>query len=296
MNTNPIFQVLVVSNTTLLEAGNDITDLAAGQLGILDAETNLAVTGATLPDKFYLALGTQDINGNQDILKSAGQYIPKALINRVESMPSVTGVDQTITIDLTNFDPQYAGSYVLHFEFRSGQTMNLNGFQNPTKTFTVDVPYGDGSGSYLLADFVDLIAAEINNDDEGLLTAVNLGDVAVGITVGHESKSGTLAGVNPRYDFLRQYNCTLGLKGDFEEGIMDIAVIYTEPVYEEGSGYDIQRLEYVAAGWGETGIYRDSQLNGLFQNSGFSPLAVAATMYWQMWLNWRCAAGGCFGG
>jgi len=293
MNTNPIFQALVVSYADLLGAGQTLSDLNTGQLGIFDAETNLSVTGSTLPDKFYLAVGAIDGNGNQEVKKSAGQYIPKTLINRIDSMAPVGADDQTFYIDLTSFDPQYGGSYVLHFEFMSGQTMSLNGFQNPSKTFTVDVP-SNGSGSYALADFCDLVAAEINNDDEAILTASNTGDVAVTVVVGSETLQASLAGINPRYSFIRQFTCTLGLKGDFETDIANITVTVTPPVFEEGSGYDIQRHEYVAAGWGETGIYRDSQLNGLFRNSGFTPDADANTSYWQMWMNWnfRSTSGG----
>lgn len=280
MKNNPVFQVLVVSNPTLLAAANGVGDLAVGQLGIFDAKTHLSLDDqAALPSKFYFAAGLPNQQGTLgDIRKSAGEYIEKALLHNVYSQNYVAPVSQVISLDLTNFTPKYATDYVLRFAFMSGQSMTINGYQNPVKTFVVTTP-SNGTGTFTLATFTDLVIAAINNDPELLLVAAEGSPNVINITVGAEDKEYVINGINKRYDFLRQFKVTCGLSEGFEtDGTY--TVTSTGPVYEEGSGYDIQQLEYVAGGWiGNPGIYRDSNLNGILA-APIMTYAIAGTNYW----------------
>lgn len=283
MKTNPIFQVLVVSNATLKAASNHINDLAAGQLGVYNADTNETFTDMTaIPDRFYFALGTTDANGNQDVKKSAGEVIRKHLVNMITSKAYVAPLAQTTGIDLTAVTPEAETEYVIRMEFMSGATLQRDGFTKPVKSFTLST----GATAPDRADFIDAWVEEINKDPEGVVIASNDSDIHLILTFGSEAKVNSLAGINPNYTYLRQFAVTTSLKEGFEGAGAVITV--NELVYEQGSGYDIQREEYVAAGWsGNPGLYRDSELNGIFQSAGFVPLAVAGTNYWVMRWNYE---------
>jgi hypothetical protein len=86
----------------------------------------------------------------------------------------------------------------------------------------------------------------------------------------------TFCDINLNYFFPRQTDAALvGLIGF--EGNSTIAVV-TEMVYEEGSGYDVKQLEYVAGGWnGKTGPYRVFS-DGLAQ-TGFQYFADQSAKY-----------------
>lgn len=283
MKTNPIFQVLVVSNATLKAASGAIDSLATGQLGVFNADTNLTFTNMTaIPDRFYFAVGAVDADGNQDIKKSAGEAIRKHLIQMITSKAYVAGEAQATEIDLTNVTPEADTDYVIRMEFMSGATLQRDGYTKPVKSFTIST----GLTAPALADFIDAFVEEINKDPEGVVTASNVTDTTLRLVFAEESKVNALAGINPNYTYLRQFAVTTSLKEGFEGAGAVITV--TEPIYEQGSGYDIQREEYVAAGWsGNPGLYRDSELNGIFQSAGFAPLAVAGTHYWVMRWNYK---------
>ena len=78
MKTNPINQVLVVTNPAILAAGGAISTLSPGQLGIFNYDTGLSIaTFATLPAKFYLAVGEGTGNVLSDVRKSSGECLRK---------------------------------------------------------------------------------------------------------------------------------------------------------------------------------------------------------------------------
>ena len=297
MKNNPVFQVLVVTNPTILAAANEVTDLAVGQLGVFNAANNQSVAlNAAMPDKWYLAVGIDDkgTGALADINKSAGEFIETALLNRVDSAAYTPSANQVISLDLSAFVPQYATDYVVRLELQSGQTMNLNGFMNPIKTFVYSTP-SNGTGDYTLATFVTNLVAAINTQaaDEGLIVAADAGSSVVTLTIGAEDKELTINGINKRYDLLRQLSAKWGLSGGFEtDGV--VTVTSTGPTYEQGSGYDIQQMEYVAGGWiGNPGVYRESELNGVLQ----APIvirSVAGSNYWTMRFNYnrRYTSGG----
>lgn len=284
MKNNPIFQVLVATSPTLLVAGGKPETLAVGQLGIFNADTNLSVTAA-LPDRFYLAVGIGDELGNLvDIRRSAQQEIKKGFINRIDSAKAVAPSDQVIELDFTNFSPQFDTNHTIRFNLLSGQTMNLSGFKLPIKSFTIYTPCagGDCVGDYDLADFCDLVVAEINNDDEQLLTATTDGS-SVTVTVHSVPKSPSIHGINPLYSFLRQFTVTVSLSNGFEGG--GHVITNTPAVFAKGSGYDLAKDEYFAGGWsGKPGIYRISELNDLF-GSDIQFLTDPKKNYWIMTIN-----------
>ena len=282
MKNNPVFQVLVVSNTSALAAGGKLEELAVGQLGLFNADTNLAVDpNGAFPDKFYFAVGIPNAAGTLgDIRKSTGEYIRKSKINTAYSQLPVAAASQVHTIALAGFVPAANKDYVFRLTFMSANTMYMQGFNHPVKSFVVST----GTVAPNLATFQDLIVAEVNKDVEGLVVA-SKNSTNVIFTIGAEDKTATLGGLNPKYAFLRQFKTTLSIGGDFEIG--QYTVTTTGPVYEQGSGYDIAQMEYIAGGWnGDPGIYRTGEINGLI---GFNTpiFAVAGTKYWTLRLNYE---------
>ena len=198
MKNNPIFQVLVVSNTTFLAAGNGLDQLAAGQIGVFNAETNLSFDPAgTVPDKFYFAVG----HATDGVRKSAGEYIRRAAVVRAEGQPPAAFTAHVCNITMTSFVPDNDTSYTIRVSISSGKAMQMFGFNNAMKSFTILT----GSTAPTLTAFIDLLVAAINADPEGILTASNVGGTVLRITAGKEAKENTVGGINPHYSYLRDY-------------------------------------------------------------------------------------------
>lgn len=282
MKNNPVFQVLVVSQATAAAPGALLEALTVGQLGIFNADTNLAVTpSAPFPDKFYFAVGIPNASGTLgDVRKSAGEYIKKALINTVYSQDAKAGVNGVTTLTLTGFVPASNKDYVIRFTFMNADTMQMQGFNHPTKTFVISTK----EVAPTLSVFQDLIVAEVNKDPEALVLAAKVG-TTVTFTVKGEDKVTTLAGLNPKYHYLRQFVVKTAIGGDFVPSNYTLTVV--DPIYEQGSGYDIAQQEYIAGGWnGNSGIYRESDLTS-FIGYGTDIFSVAGTYYWTMRLNYE---------
>lgn len=283
MKNNPIFQVLVVSNTTFLATGNGLNALGVGQIGAFNAETNVSFDPAgTIPDKFYLAVG----HATDGIRKSAGEYIRRAAVTRAEGQAPVDFSAHVCNVAFSGFTPDDQTSYTVRVSLNSGKAMQMFGYDNPQKSFTILT----GSVAPSLTAFIDLLVAEINADPEGILTASNVAGTTLRITAGQEAKETTVGGINPHYSYLRNYVIKVACTNGFSDQPSAFTIAYTPtegPAFEQGSGYDIQQLEYVAGGWnGRPGIYRDSELVGLFAAGNFVPLAVGASKYYQLWLEY----------
>lgn len=284
MKNNDVFQVLVVSNTSGLASGNDVGSLAVGQLGVFDAETNKSVDiAAGTPLKAYIAVGLPNADGALgDIRKSAGEYINTKLINTITVQDCIPTEQEVLSLDLTGYTPLKESDYVIRFNFMNEHTMTMQGFNHPAKSFVIST----GAVAPTLKELVDAIVAEVNKDEEKAVVAANSADVAVLFTIGKEDKVPTLAGLNPKYHYLRPLKAKLSVDGAFT---LDDYTITTanEIVYGEGSGYDIMQEEYLAGGFnGDPGIYRDSNVTGLI---GYATLTFAdvTKLYWVIRLNYE---------
>ena len=283
MKNNPIFQVLVVSNTGICTTGYGLDQLAVGQLGLFNADTNLAIDpNGAFPDKVYWAVGIANAAGTLgDIRKSAGEYIKKGKINTAFSQASVTEAAQVTTIDFTGFVPVKDKDYSFRFNFMNNDSMYMHGFDHPTKPFVVST---DPNTAPTLANFIIDCAAEINKDTEKVITAVATATTLV-LTFAIDEKVDLLGGLNPKYRALRPYKVTVSVGGDFIPSNYSITTV--EPVYSQGLGYDIAQLEYLAGGWnGHPGIYRDSSLTGLIGHST-KIFADIAAKYWTVNFNYE---------
>lgn len=176
---NAVFQVLVTKgNLSPLAAGNPIDNLAVGQIGIFNKNTNLSIDGTNLADarEIFLAVGA-DTDGDtvmDDIQRSAGQVIQtqntKAYNVRCYSaaLPKI--------VEITGFTAKCETDYGIKIEVVNQLKYITNGFNQASKSFVIrtgcctqedctSCPEGDCN------EIAVKLAANINEDPEGLFKA-----------------------------------------------------------------------------------------------------------------------------
>lgn len=171
---NDVFQVLVTrDNQAVLAAGNTVSDLNPGQIGVFDANTHLSVT-ATAPREFYFALGIDRTgSGNlEDIKESAGQLIQRKGIFNYSFKPHSAG--QPMIVMVKDYKGECETDYAVKVEFRNSRIYRIQGFNQFSKTYAVrtsccDCASGCGSGD--ANELTNLLVAEINLDEDGLIIA-----------------------------------------------------------------------------------------------------------------------------
>jgi hypothetical protein len=295
--TNPIWQVLVTKgNLAPLAAGNPITSLAPGQVGVFNYHTGLSLgTASAAADcqDFFLAVGLNRSGAGggatlEDINKSAGQVIQAARVssygNRCYTAPA------SKIVDITDFTVKCNHEYLVKIEFRNQHIYSQYGYNQFTKTFQevsgccddacTDCATGDCNT--LALNFVN----DINLDPDQLVKADLLdytttpGTPVVvpvsGFAAWVAANAGKCLGIRLTSitENIRKY-CDINLQYYNPRGTQIIvsaldgflcnSTVTTsqELTYEEGAGYDIKWLEYEAGGWnGKPGPYRVSALTG----------------------------------
>lgn len=291
---NKVFQVLVASATPLKAAGNGVSSLAAGQIGIFNVDTGLSITAAVAKE-FYLAVGPAS---GKEVRFSAGQSINSALVKSVTIKSYVAPVASSFT--LGGFAAENDTDYALKLEFRDMQIYMRQGTNQFTKTYAVTTssnlaiePNQDLAWkmySELLLDESGLFTVTINDPVTPFVAFANKAayDVWVGnnaadapniIVTATALAETSNSGINPQYYFPRNTKIIPSLVDGFtEEATLTVT---SEGVAEQGSGYDLRQKEYVAGGWnGYPGVYRTSSHLG-FPYSDLSDAftAVEATNY-----------------
>jgi hypothetical protein len=96
-NDNNIYQVLV--GETIAAKDDALTSLSAGQLGVYDASTAVAIdsTNASTTKDIFLMLNP---NNSTNLIKSQGNRINVAKINSITKKAYTAGVSAKITITL----------------------------------------------------------------------------------------------------------------------------------------------------------------------------------------------------
>lgn len=302
---NKVFQVLVTTgNQAVAALDSKLDDLKAGQIGVFDASTNLAIDGTKPTKEFYFAVGI-DRNGDgvsDDMTFSAGQYIQKDNIRDYTYRPHTAGAPQIF--EITDFTANCETDYTIRFEFRNMQIYYRQGTVQFTKAFSVrtaccgcgtECPSGSsveltqklyhamkfdesgmfkveaitGPGGTVIAD-IDAFAADPANKDAtpGLRITVN------GLAVNK------FCNVNTKYYNPRQTVVIPSLVDGFN--CTGKITTTQQAVAEEGHGADIKQKEYHAGGWnGRPGIYRVSPVMGLAKD-GFEYFADQNVKYDQI--------------
>ena len=169
---NDVFQVLPVTSTTILPAGQAVDNLANGQLGIFNASTNLAITSIGTVKEFYFAVGNT-VNGVSDPRFSAGQLIQRRNVVGSTSEDYVAGSPMKITVG--NFKAECDTEYGVRVEFRNSRINRIQGYNQFSKAYMVTTPCCDdcaeGCGSMDANVLTQQFIASINADESGLVLA-----------------------------------------------------------------------------------------------------------------------------
>lgn len=325
-NNNAPYSVLVSSGDQgLLAPGGTIDTLAAGQLGVFDADTNLAVNAASTGVRnIYLAAG---IEAGKKVRKSVGQRIgvTSNLIEGYTLRCYNPGQDQIIRIeDITNA-AKCGTSYGIKIEFRSNTRVYQEvGAAQIAKTFVVKTPCCDDCSTDCPTADPNWIAyalvEEINKNSDNSLATAFLYESSLGIPTyaaidydtwvggGKIHTSGDYLGIQisispeaaidfcsipAQYYKLRGFKMHVSALGDFAcgEAAGDILVTITEAqplLHAEGKGIDLKNLEYGSLAYsGELAPegYRIGSVNPLPYNVTYQ--TVVAEDYMQLSLTYR---------
>lgn len=137
---NDVFQVLVTSgNQVVLAAGNQVSDLLAGQIGVFDANTQLSIdaTASPLPREIYLAVGINRSGGSafEDFRQSAGQLIQRGNITGYTFGPHSAG--RPMIVDITNLQGSCEKDYTVRIEQRNSKISRIQGQNQFSEAFSV---------------------------------------------------------------------------------------------------------------------------------------------------------------
>lgn len=174
---NDVFSVLVTAGAKALATkGSALTALTPGQIGIFDANTNLALDDTSFPgpSQIYLAVGVdKDADGiTDDVIKTSGNIqIPGVDTYELTCWSAA----QPKIVDITGFKAKCDTEYFLKVGIRSQAAYANYGYNYPFKTFAIKTsccetacggcPEGD------CTELAGLIVSAINGDKEKLFTA-----------------------------------------------------------------------------------------------------------------------------
>jgi len=293
MRNNDVPEILFPTNATLLGAGNTVSDLAVGQLGMFSEATGLSITEPT--ENFFLAVGL-DNDGDgvvDDVRKSAGRNIQPGNILYATRQDYVAPVDQVV--DITDIEVKCGDSFGIKIEARNEQIYNFQGTVQYRETFVAkadecdacaDNSCAEANVAKLVKDIV--LQAKLGKDpffkveaissagavltDEALQAIVDATEALedkstqekVGIRVtAIANKVQQFANVNLDYVQARQTQVFITAVGELTNKYT--ITENTALVYEQGSGYDVRELEFNSIGFreGNTGAYRIGAITGL---------------------------------
>ncbi len=169
---NKVFQILVTKgNAGLPAAGSSIDSLADGQIGLFNAETNLAVDAAAIPKEVYFAVGVHKDGALADVNYSAGQVIQLENLRDINVKNYKAG--KPYIFEISNFSNlQWDTEYAVKFEFRNMQVYMRQGYNMFAKTYVVKTDCGDPATSPTAKHLVEKFLEAFNADASGMFTAV----------------------------------------------------------------------------------------------------------------------------
>lgn len=280
-----VFQVLVPTAFAAAAAPPALASLPVGTLGMYSYPDNTPLDPATVAvgTPYYFAVGINNLKGQRDINKSAGTHInPKTTVD-VNKQVYVAPVQMVTNNTLQVI--QCGNEIGVKIEIRNQEAYRVNGYNQVVKNYLVptsectdcDATCEDVNCAAVLTSLVNLI----NSDPDGIVTASQTPptdcngttlDGKLILTVNAQALE-TFCSINLNYFSPRQTEIIVTPIDGFAP-----TVIATAMVYEQGSGYDVQQLEYEAGGWnGKPGPYR-TYADGLTRN-GFQYFAVVGTQY-----------------
>ena len=172
---NDVFQVLPVTNCTLLDPGYSVENLAVGQLGAFDADTMVSVNKFTSPQpkNIFFAVGKLSPNEEFDIRQSAGQFIQKQGVTGYTQKEYNAGSPMVVSIG--NYKAKADTEYGIRVEFRNAKINRIQGYNQFSKAYLVKTPCAEdcavGCDSTDANVLTQLFVDNINADIAGLIRA-----------------------------------------------------------------------------------------------------------------------------
>ena len=174
---NDVFHLLVTKgNQAVLAKDKKVTELAPGQIGVFNYDTNLSfdATVAAAPRNFYLAVGVDAGNGTTgDIMKSAGSHVQGKNIAFYSFRPYTPG--RPMKVLLKDYVANCETEYGVKLELRNQEIYRTQGYNQFTKTYTMKTSCCDGCEPTCPSGDANEITKQlyinINNDTSGLVKA-----------------------------------------------------------------------------------------------------------------------------
>ena len=174
---NDVFHLLVTKgNQAVLAKDKKVTELAPGQIGVFNYDTNLSfdATVATAPRNFYLAVGVDAGNGTTgDIMKSAGSHVQGKNIAFYSFRPYTPG--RPMKVLLKDYVANCETEYGVKLELRNQEIYRTQGYNQFTKTYMMKTSCCDGCEPTCPSGDANEITKQlfinISNDPSGLVKA-----------------------------------------------------------------------------------------------------------------------------
>ena len=286
-NANPVPAVLFPdAEQGVLAAGNGVEDLALGQVGVFDADTNESVDASAdpMPRRFYIAVGI-DADGDgvvDDIARSGGQAIQRGNVISYESHCYNGCVPQVIHLD--DIEVKCERDYIIKLGLIDAEAFINYGYRPVNKSFVVRTDCcnpcdEDECNEADCRAFAVSLKEAINADPEALFTvelfnpaSAGLEDTALtdeealALVDGEGNTVCPVVRITSNCGSIKDF-CGIPFNQTFPRGTAfevsfadwDCAIPSTETIqdlaYEEYAGYDAKTQEFWAQGV-EVGPYR----------------------------------------
>lgn len=174
---NDVFQILVTKgNQAVLAKDKKVTELAPGQIGVFDFNTNLSIDATTtaIPRNFYFAVGL-DPNGTgsiTDIAKSSGSHIQGKNIAFYSFRPHTPG--RPMKVLLKDYVANCETEYGIKLELRNQEIYKTQGYNQFTKSYTMVTGCCNCAAPCDIKDANEItrdLFINISNDPSGLIKA-----------------------------------------------------------------------------------------------------------------------------
>jgi len=296
MRNNHVFSVLPIADTAVLAKDKNLADLAVGQLGIFNADTNTSIdaTQVATVSRFYLAVAV-DYDGDgtvDDYLKSAGDHIAKTKVIAWEGSCGVTRQEKIVKV--TGFkNGCCTNDYGIKVHLYNTRIGTNFGFNDLVKTYITKTDCCgdccDGCTEAPCYTLLDQLRDDINADPDALVTATLhdpsndalIDDLAVWVAANPDvcpdlHLTGSFEAQTSYCQINEDYIEPNGL--NFSVSTIGwtcplTTSTFQELIFEETSGYDAAFDEYTAGGWnGRPGPYRQYESGPIFGPSPVSNL------------------------
>lgn len=173
---NDVFKVLVTKgNQAVLGPNLKVDDLADGQIGVFNADTNISLNAASAANtkNFYLAVGVHTNGALTSIRQSSGNEIQGDKISGYTFKPHTAG--QPMIVDVDGFTAKCDSDYALKIEFFNAKIWRNQGYTAYSHTFNVRtaccVDCADDCNTADPAEIVKLLTERINGSKDQLVSA-----------------------------------------------------------------------------------------------------------------------------